>query len=633
MAGYKEKNIQCLRKHNPIINSKREYFDKIFNDSFQEEKVQLIDEIPFFQENGNWYQLRSRFPKEEALYILKNLKINKDNLIILLGMGNIEVLLWLLNNTSNNTRIAVLEPNVFVFLYMIEYYDFEPYISSTKFSFIIGNEEIMKSQAFAYSTLWINLTRNIEIFMQPNYHVYQNVCLQVVQYIKNRIILILNSFGNSLQDKIVGFKNIYQNVDACIYANSYQEYMGKYENFPAIIVASGPSLDKNIQYLKGAQGKALIIACDASYQICIENGVKPDAIASIERGEPTYRLFYKDKEMPKDLVLIAPCLLWPKIYEEFKGKMLLFSKNSVGYEQWLSDFFPSIKFLSSGHSCATLAFGFAKDAGCDPIILVGQDLAYTDDKLHSDTIREKIYQSSNDATKRYKPEAQAIWVESVNGGKVRTNEVFNLFRAYFEDSILIGKQHVIDATEGGALIHGADNRTLKETIEKYCVKEIGFFLGDLLSDRKVEKEEKLEYYQKIQTGAEDLQKIIDKLMEMVVNHENRLKKYQNYDFLKASPKKLQKILKEMQKGNKIITFISKEGEEIHIFYQHIIKSTVIRINQLGNQLTGEALKGNWELQVNLMNMFRITSNAVSKEIDAMKEFLQEKIVKEKEQGV
>ena len=64
-------------------------------------------------------------------------------------------------------------------------------------------------------------------------------------------------------------------------------------------------------------------------------------------------------------------------------------------------------------------------------------------------------------------------VDSIDGGKVVTRYDFNRYRIWFEDIIRArGLDHVIDATEGGALIQGTTIMTLSEAIEKECNKTV-----------------------------------------------------------------------------------------------------------------------------------------------------------------
>lgn len=54
------------------------------------------------------------------------------------------------------------------------------------------------------------------------------------------------------------------------------------ENAVAVLVAAGPSLDDNIEYLKDIKGKAFILAVDSAIRMCEEHHIKPDGFATID---------------------------------------------------------------------------------------------------------------------------------------------------------------------------------------------------------------------------------------------------------------------------------------------------------------------------------------------------------------
>ena len=65
-----------------------------------------------------------------------------------------------------------------------------------------------------------------------------------------------------------------------------------------------------------------------------------------------------------------------------------------------------------------------------------------------------------------------LQVDAVGGGKVWTRDDFDRYRKWFEDCAK-GWSHItmVDATEGGALIHGSKVMTLKRAIAKYCKRD------------------------------------------------------------------------------------------------------------------------------------------------------------------
>ena len=119
--------------------------------------------------------------------------------------------------------------------------------------------------------------------------------------------------------------------------------------------------------------------------------------------------------------------------------------------------------MQTGGSVSNSAFSLAAKMGFGNIILIGQDLAYSGGKIHADA-------TYHDKTENVMPSGIEYYeVEGVDGSTVLAPRDMNDYRIWFEEQIRdIPSVHVVDATEGGALIHGAETITLKEAIEKYC---------------------------------------------------------------------------------------------------------------------------------------------------------------------
>ena len=112
----------------------------------------------------------------------------------------------------------------------------------------------------------------------------------------------------------------------------------------------------------------------------------------------------------------------------------------------------------SGGSVATDAFTLLRKMEFNTIILVGQDLAYPGNRSHA----KAAYDDTVDLS-----DGIYFEVEDIHGGQVLTRMDMNHYRRWFEDQIAENsKLHVIDATEGGALIHGSEIMTLKAAIER-----------------------------------------------------------------------------------------------------------------------------------------------------------------------
>jgi hypothetical protein len=95
--------------------------------------------------------------------------------------------------------------------------------------------------------------------------------------------------------------------------------------------------------------------------------------------------------------------------------------------------------------------------GSRQIILLGQDLAFDGDKTHAEGY---VYDMKVEQKDR-------IEVDGYYGGKIQTDYTFNLYREFLEHRIQTIDAHIVNATEGGSYIKGAEHISLKEAYEKY----------------------------------------------------------------------------------------------------------------------------------------------------------------------
>lgn len=616
MANHFKTNASCLQKTvigQAILN----YLETVPEDRT---KVKKIDNKEYFEESGQYYLLHSMMGREEAEYLTKGIDRKRDYLLIVYGMGNIDLLEKIIEMTSENTKILIIEENIHIFRYCMYYKRLEKVFKSKKVCFTIGEQQCFDVMVrICVQNEWSNLVHNTKVITTPAYQVYRSEMKRKIKQFNKEISTSVHILGNSTEDQMNGVTNNYLNVDACIKTNSIKEIEGKYKGVPGIVVAAGPSLDKNIHLLKEAQGKAVIVACDAAYQQCLKHGVKPDAIASIERDIPTYEYFYKGKTFDEDLVFLGPGLVWPDILKEFPGKTILMAKTNDGADGWWMRHFDNMEFVVMGMSCANVAHAVLEQAGCDPIILIGQDLAYTDDKKHSDEVHS-AYNSDNQVSQKRK----FVYTEDIYGNQVKTSTVFNLFREYFERRAEDDNSTLVDATEGGAKIKGSKIMTFREAIDTYCIGQKEKDMCDYLQDITWDDGKAMQKYEEIIASA---QEFIDVIKELEVNmqaHVRKLKKYDGFDFEHASKEQLVECVLAMQEGNNLITYVTEHHRDLATFYGHIYKSAIMQVKKLGNDLTPETVLENWKIQVKLIYLMQIVCGTVKEKYQEMIGFMEEK---------
>ena len=107
--------------------------------------------------------------------------------------------------------------------------------------------------------------------------------------------------------------------------------------------------------------------------------------------------------------------------------------------------------LPGGGSVAHTMVNAAIVMGCNPIIFIGQDFAYTNEKKHADIAKDRWENCKSENTTRQND----IFVKDIYGKKIRTSIVLNNYRKEMENIISRHKEITfINATEGGAAMEG-----------------------------------------------------------------------------------------------------------------------------------------------------------------------------------
>lgn len=255
----------------------------------------------------------------------------------------------------------------------------------------------------------------------------------------------------------IWFKSYLNNIPHVLKSQSVDSYKDSFKNKPAIIVSAGPSLDKNLKFLKDNEDKFIIITGGRTLNTLRNTGIKADFTCVIDASEEMYNVFKPSLDMNVPLLFNEETS--EKIVSEYKGKKIFFNtREFLAADKEILGF--STELLFQGGSVAHACTSFAQLLGCDPITFIGQDLAYTDNKLHSDNSVAHHENNNIADTETY--------VKGVMEEKVLTNYDLNIFREGLEIMIKLHKETTfINCTEGGAHIEGTEIKTLKEFIKSY----------------------------------------------------------------------------------------------------------------------------------------------------------------------
>ncbi len=558
-AVYK-KNLEALKKRHYL----KDLNDKSIEDALlsgQSDIKSIYDinissdatgkSIICITKDGYKYALSSRVDSESAarIYAERYNKPEPFETYCLFGLGDGRVARNVLNDLYDNNLLIAIEPDIEVVLTIMSTYDISDLINNDQFYLLIGNPRIYeKLQDILEGVINAGTIAPIRYLISPGYDVlYYDMCsgcIKMADYVMDAIRINSNTL---IKMTDVMNLNTFKNIRYLVEGSDFHSMIDRFKEIdisgiPAILVSAGPSLDKNIDDLKRAEGKAFILAVDSAARALENHHINYNAVTTGD-AEKEYSVFEDDRTRTKPL--IAEISSNYKIIENWKGR-LFFDQASMGYvlqNSILNGVLPhDLGGVETGGSISTNAFSALMSLGFKTIVLVGQDLAFTGGKGHVEGYSD---QESEEELKLRGIEQ----VEGWDGSLLTTDAQMRYYVRWFEKKIeaVKGDITVIDATEGGAKIQGALNMTLNEVIDSRCTKTCDF-------DEVLRSVPNTFEGEDIDKCKDHLQKLPDRLMD----YEKKLIKYKEAyikmgKFIKegiTSGKEFDKTYKKVKEANK-----------------------------------------------------------------------------------
>lgn len=509
-----DKNIKALENRWPEL---RKQFEKSTGSSDISCEVTEIDGclVPLVHKGDRTYQLSSIYSDSVMLDRWSDfVDVNMyEAVVYMFGLGTGCFLRRFLEKAGSaevkKTSVFVYEPDTVILKELFGYYDYSDIFADKKVTIGIGTIDDGPLKDWTSSTITYSNIHGTGSSYYPNYpRIFPEIRKKYDQELEEMFSDYYANISFRYHTHTL-FSNTLANINRMVDSLSLSSLADLYsEDIPAFVVSSGPSLSKNIQELKSVKGKGLIIAADSALGVFDRAGIIPDIYVSVDPGKQKENFKYEwvrkipaliGITSPKHVVSEGQPYFMMSLYDEYTGWFIASHCNGK----------PHQLIVQGGGSVATYAFSLGHVLGAKRIIFVGQDLAYTGDAAHAVgvAVDDDEMLSSVDTIDIY-------------GNPVRTSRELVWYRRWFENVIEKSEElEVIDATEGGALIKGTKIMTLKEAVDKYCVKDwdIEGMLqssGDLFSG-----EEKKEYLELMYSVPEKMDEIIRDSRKLISDYE------------------------------------------------------------------------------------------------------------------
>ncbi|MEW6049362.1 MAG: 6-hydroxymethylpterin diphosphokinase MptE-like protein, partial [Bacillota bacterium] len=457
------KNLVLLAEHRPELATMVETQKPVYRYRILKTSSGIPNVVKIGHGNGlsmPYYDADN--PSKSVDQDLASPDLKGARLVILLGVGlGYEVLHFLtfVAPKSHTWRLIAIEADPALLRLALETTRLEGVLDNPAIDILVGLDyaglyarlyDLFRTAAAVVllKTLAVAHTRGSMAFNRDYY-------LKAMKIVREAAVEATENFGNAPHDSLIGLQNVLLNVPMILRNPGIQDLEGAFTGRPAIIASTGPSLNKNIDRLGELQDRAVILAPDASLAPLLRHGVRPHILASLERVPQVSQLF---RGLDATQVYLAACpVLDPRAYAAYTGPTVI-TYRAFDHFKWLGI---EKGILNTGPSSGNMAFKIAEFLGCDPIILVGQDLSFADDGRSHATGA-----ALGDRQVAYQPE-DTLEVPGNLGRPVRTTRTWLRFLKYYEYDVANYRGVCVNATEGGAYISGTLVMTLEEAASRY----------------------------------------------------------------------------------------------------------------------------------------------------------------------
>lgn len=338
-------------------------------------------------EGGTTRQLCSRRqPRAEAQRLAEGVDIGASAVVVVRGMGMGHHVSLLAERLGAQGAIIVFEPDLGLLRAVLERVDLSHAAARTNLV-VLTDPSDTAAMASAVTGIEALLASGTTILDHPpsrarlgaGAEVFGAAFAGVMRAVRTNVV-------TTLVHADVTLRNLVQNIAYYASCPGVNDLAGKAAGRPGVVVSAGPSLRRNIDLLSapGVRDRVVIIAVQTVLKQLLARGIRPHFVTALDYHEISRR-FYEGLTAAdvEGVTLVAEPKANPAILRAFPGLIRCPAEDVL--DRVLG---PSMARrrgeLQSGATVAHLAYYLARHLGCDPVILVGQDLGFTDGQYYSE---------------------------------------------------------------------------------------------------------------------------------------------------------------------------------------------------------------------------------------------------------
>lgn len=183
-------------------------------------------------------------------------------------------------------------------------------------------------------------------------------------------------------DEIMSLNHTISNLDTIPTIPIYKGGIKLPKNSTVFIVASGPSLDNDIEYIRKYKDNVIIFSAGTGLSSLLANGITPDFHIEKERIQGKVRgvdkLGLKGDDLDK-ITFLGISVIHPDVFSRFKKKCMFFRSNDCG-GAIVPDTFAKLSHCMP--TATNAALSIASHMQFEQVYLFGTDVGYWEEKNH-----------------------------------------------------------------------------------------------------------------------------------------------------------------------------------------------------------------------------------------------------------
>lgn len=411
------------------------------------------------EHDGRSVALASRFdPMSEAERFLEKADFAKNAGVVLLGMGLGYHAALAARKAGPDSRVIVFEPDLNLLRAVLERIDHTAWIGQPHV--ILADEHMDRAGLMqrVESNLGL-LTIGTVLLTHPSLRgrhgdkvaAFSKVVTDTIAYCRTQLATAMVNATRTAENFLYNLAEYAAGADV-------NELHQAAAGIPAVCVSAGPSLVKNIDLLRDprVRSRVIVITAQTTLRPLLDRGIRPDFVTALDYHEISRRFYEGLPELP-DVTLIAQPLANHAILDSFPGPVRVTQSRFL--DTLLGEQARPRIAIPYGSTVAHLSFYVAQHLGCDPIIMVGQDLGFSDGLYYCPGTA--IHQVWANELGPFNTLEMMEWqrivrhrgslhkLQDIHGRPAFSDEQMLTYLKQFERDFAACEATVIDATEGG----------------------------------------------------------------------------------------------------------------------------------------------------------------------------------------